>query len=290
MLLLIDAYNLLHQSDQMQRGRADGWLARARERLVDSLAQHLGVELSCQTCLVFDSRAAPRGLPATLVRQSIELRFAVDHAEADDLLEELISRHPTPKRLMVVSSDHRIHKAASRRGAKCIDSDLWYADLVERGPRLAIAWPPPTRPHDVANDAESLANEAEKPAAPSDPAELAAWLKEFDLDESQWNDAEAKASDSRWSLLGEAKPVEAAAPEKPQSPKGAGKSKRFQKEQDKSSRSGGGSEANARRRVKRKNGGSLDGVESREKPDPDHCIDLDLANPFPEGYGEDLLD
>lgn len=141
MVLLIDAYNLLHHSDLMGRGRGPGWLQRARLRLVKKLESHLDEPLLRQTCLVFD---APSKLSDSEeeISSVLDVRYAVGHAEADDLIEELIAHHSAPKRLSVVSSDHRIQRAAKRRGAAHYDADLWYDHLVERGPMLGIPWPP----------------------------------------------------------------------------------------------------------------------------------------------------
>lgn len=254
MLLLIDAYNLLHHSDQMHRGRSDGWLARARERLVDTLAGKLGAELCRQTCLVFDASMARKDLPDTQVRNSIELRFAVDHDEADDLLEELIARHPTPKRLMVVSSDHRVQKAASRRGARFMDSDVWYSELVENRLRLAVSWPPEAKAADVI--------ESDKPLALTDEAELAAWLEEF-ANADQVLTQPDSAAGSKWGARQRSNVVGLDA----------------------------GKKDGASRPEFGPNGGEQKDVGSiGDKPDPAGDIDPELANPFPEGYGEDLLE
>ena len=46
MLLLIDGYNLLHQSDLLGRGRGQRWLQQARDRLVQRLAERLDAMLA----------------------------------------------------------------------------------------------------------------------------------------------------------------------------------------------------------------------------------------------------
>jgi hypothetical protein len=45
------------------------------------------------------------------------------------LIEELLEQYPAPRELLVVSSDHRVQRAARRRGADFIDSDQWYAQV-----------------------------------------------------------------------------------------------------------------------------------------------------------------
>ena len=82
------------------------------------------------TTVVFDSHDAPWGLPREVEHRGITVRFATQYEEADDLIEELIRADSAPRRLVVVSSDHRIQRAARRRRAKAVDSDVWYAELV----------------------------------------------------------------------------------------------------------------------------------------------------------------
>lgn len=165
-LLLIDAYNLLHHSDVMGRGRGVGWLQRARQRLIDRLVQHLGAELAQRTCLVFD---APNGVSEEAEQQhpsGMTILFAVNHQEADDLLEELLAKHSAPKRLTVISSDHRLQRAAQKRGAAFFDADLWYETLMEKGPQLGIPWPP-------REDAAGTDEAGEKPSPQSLDPDLA---------------------------------------------------------------------------------------------------------------------
>jgi hypothetical protein len=65
------------------------------------------------------------------VFQGIEVRFAVDHAEADDLLEELIRVNTAPRRLAVISSDGRVQQAASRRGCRAYHAQAWLDELLD---------------------------------------------------------------------------------------------------------------------------------------------------------------
>lgn len=165
MLLLIDGYNLIAPVAPPGRrprsgrgptpGRRSGryggpagsppnhdWLRQERRRLLNRLARNLDAELAAQTVVVFD---AARPLPQHAARQRVaglDVRFAVDHAEADDLIEELIAAHHSPKRLSVVSSDHRLQVAAARAGAVAFDSQPWLDALLEGRLLLAIPWPP----------------------------------------------------------------------------------------------------------------------------------------------------
>lgn len=126
MRLLIDGYNLMFQS-VVVNSKKDGKnaLRIARGRLMEQLIALLEPEERNQTTIVFDANNAPPGLPERLSQQGIQLIFARDWASADELIQFEIRKHPTPKRLTVVSSDHAIHKKAIARGARVLDSDHW---------------------------------------------------------------------------------------------------------------------------------------------------------------------
>ena len=108
--------------------------------------------------------------------------FAVDHPEADDLIEEMIAAHATPKKLTVVSADHRIQVYARRRGALAVDSEPWLDRLADGRVQLAIPWPPATAKSAGPTGENALAGEKpaiyEKPVSPED---VAGWLKEFGI-------------------------------------------------------------------------------------------------------------
>jgi predicted RNA-binding protein with PIN domain len=132
MTLLIDGYNLIHAANILGRGVGPGGLERARQALLEFLCASLEPQERQTTIVVFDAEHAPPGLPRTFVYQGISVRFSADYGDADELIEELIKRDSAPRALTVVSSDHRLHRAARRRRAKAIDSDIWYDDLVHR--------------------------------------------------------------------------------------------------------------------------------------------------------------
>jgi hypothetical protein len=111
---------------------------------------------------VFDAREAPPGLPRSAEKHGMQIQFAPRGTEADDLLEELIRNHSSPRALTVVSSDHRLHRAARRRRASAIDSDRWVAEVLRAGQ----------------GGGESKPASGEKLALD----ELKEWLKEFGED------------------------------------------------------------------------------------------------------------
>lgn len=175
LLLLIDGYNLVAPVAAPGRRPDPAWLHRERQRLLDRLASHLDAPLRSRSCVVFDSSRRPDDLPDRFDFRSIDVRFAIDHPEADDLLEELIAAHSAPKQLSVVSSDHRVQSAASRRGATAFDSQPWLDDLLAGRLRLApAAPPPPDQRGDGAGD--------EKPDGVLESDDLREWMEAFGFD------------------------------------------------------------------------------------------------------------
>ena len=129
MALLVDGYNLIHAANIVGRGLGPRGLERARQALLDTLAAALPDAERARATIVFDAASAPPGLPRQHLYQGMTVRFAVGYESADELLEELIGADSAPKRLTVVSSDHRVQRAARKRRATAIDSDVWFAEL-----------------------------------------------------------------------------------------------------------------------------------------------------------------
>ena len=132
MALVIDGYNLLHASGILGRGVGPGGLERSRAALLNFLAESLDEHELSRTTVVFDAREAPPGLPRVVQHRGITVRFAEPNSDADAMIEQLIQADSSPRRLIVVSSDHRLHRAARRRKAKAIDSDQWYAEALRK--------------------------------------------------------------------------------------------------------------------------------------------------------------
>ena len=146
MRLLIDGYNLLNATGIAARGYHIGSLERSRLGLLQFLIESLDpLELS-KTIVVFDASHSPPGLPRVMDYHGLTVRFAVKYESADALLEELIQADSTPRRLTVVSSDHRIQRAARQRKARAVNSEVWYSEIVRRSAERARPRPPPVRP------------------------------------------------------------------------------------------------------------------------------------------------
>ncbi len=163
MLYLIDGYNLLHALDVLPRQLGPKGLHHARLRLLGLLHDAFGDQVGDVT-VVFDAADAPPGASEVQDYRGMEVRFAVRYDEADDLIELLIRRDTHPRRLTVVSDDHRIQQAARRR--QCIVQGCGaFLDYLEQ--RRRPQQPQPARP--------------ENPGKPqgSSQEDIAHWLREF---------------------------------------------------------------------------------------------------------------
>jgi uncharacterized protein len=212
MSILIDGYNLLNATGIVGRGRGPGGLERSRLALLNFLAASLDPEGLPRTTVVFDAQDSPPGLPRSLEHRGLAVRFAARDGSADELIGELIRADSAPRQLVVVSSDHAVQRAARRRRATAVDSEVWYDELVRARRRRAAA------ESDV----------PERPAVPLLTEDVDYWLRQF---------GGASTLEQLWG---------AGTPATPREPAGA-------------------SEASSEKDVG------------------------PLENPFPPGYGEDLL-
>jgi uncharacterized protein len=127
---LIDGYNLLFAMGVLTRRVGPGGLEKARQRLLGLLASAFGHEASSVT-VVFDAGNAPRGATEVQEFRGLQVRFAVRQDEADDLIEELLRRDSAPRRLTLVSDDHRLQQAARRRACQVQGCDE-FLDWLDR--------------------------------------------------------------------------------------------------------------------------------------------------------------
>jgi uncharacterized protein len=163
MFLLIDGYNLLNATGITGEGRGPGGFQRSRLALLNFLADTLDPAVTGHTTIVFDSHGAPPGLPRGFEYREITVCFAVGYDSADAMIEELIRAASAPRQLTVVSSDHRIQRAARRRRAAAVDSETWYAETVRshrQGTPPAAAPPAPLLEDDVLHWLERFGGES----------------------------------------------------------------------------------------------------------------------------------
>ena len=145
MRTLIDGYNVMHAKGLMDREFGPDGLRQARHRFLVDLAAALGPVEAVLTTVVFDAADPPADRPDRMTVKGITAIFAVGDEDADSRIEAMIAAHSDPRRLTVVSSDLRIRKAAQRRRAKVVTSDVFLADLTDRKPARPIPPPPPER-------------------------------------------------------------------------------------------------------------------------------------------------
>jgi predicted RNA-binding protein with PIN domain len=162
MALLIDGYNLLNVTGIFGEDGPGTALHRTRMAFLNFLAAAFTKRERNATTIVFDAAGAPPGLPHTLAHDGMTIHFARRQSDADEMIEELLEDWKSPKSLLVVSSDHRVQRAARHCGARFVDSEVWYSELLTTKRRRAV------------NE-----NATAKPMGKPTADELAYWLKEF---------------------------------------------------------------------------------------------------------------
>ena len=128
--IIIDAYNLIFQCG-LQPKNLDSPLAlhRTRQRLLGELALRIDERSRKEVLLIFDAKN-PRGHSTPdLNGLGFQVAYARDYEDADTMVIELLRQHSQPRQLLVVSSDHQIQTAATRRDATAIDADVWFDRL-----------------------------------------------------------------------------------------------------------------------------------------------------------------
>lgn len=264
MRLLIDGYNLLHASGILGRRLGASSLADARQVLLETLGVWLTEAERMESTIVFDAKNAPAILPHREVYREMQIIFAKEFDEADDLIESLIRQESNPKKVLVVSSDRRLQRAAKRRKAPFIGSERWYEELQSRhvdGVEQRRPESPLTNPQDVM--AESTKE----------------WLDVFsdiDIAELDLNPEQATQAESTPACSESADPQ-------------AGSGSRRESDESAEDRLDEGT-----MRPPKSDAASdftPDVTEQTQKLlDDDLLNDPSLANPFPPGYAEDMLD
>lgn len=166
--LILDGYNVMHAAGLGQFRAQAGALKDARAALLGLIADSLTDHERSRAHIVFDAMNAPTGLPRTYRVHGLEVEFAAPGHDADTVIEDLIRDHNSPRQVRIVSSDHRIQKAAKRRRCRFVDSEVWLAELHKRRERRASRSGGPLSPEEAAKFGGKLS-----------PDELSRWVAEF---------------------------------------------------------------------------------------------------------------
>ncbi len=120
---IIDGYNFLHAAGMIPRSVGPETLSRSRQHLLRFLENRLTQQERINTTIVFDVHQLKNEITPQEYFAEMVVINAVDYPDADTCIEELIARHSAPKQLIVVSSDHRLHRAARKRKSVPLDSE-----------------------------------------------------------------------------------------------------------------------------------------------------------------------
>lgn len=173
--LIIDGYNLMHAVG-LARGKLVGkQLEGARARLLRRLAYQLSKDERALAIVVFDAKTL---IPVSTREELIEgfrVLYPEPGHEADELIEQLIAQDPQPRKLRIVSSDRRLHRAARERMAASVNCDKFLDELDDRRPA-------PTDPPPVAKptpDTHQTKNTSSTKTVSQPPVDVNYWMKEF---------------------------------------------------------------------------------------------------------------
>jgi len=166
--IVIDGYNLICALGILPGlgGRSvlpEGKLEEARNKLLHLLVNDLSDAQRHRTTVVFDALEPPERLPNSFTHKGIRVVFSRGYETADELIIEKILAQTSGTDWVIVSSDHRIQNAASRRHMTFCDSAEWYYDGT------------PGRPTTFKNEEEP---EEEKPGVTT-KEEMDFWLNFF---------------------------------------------------------------------------------------------------------------
>ncbi len=115
--------------------------------------------------VVFDGPTPPDGIARQTSAPAVDVAYS-ESVTADEVLAEMIEKDSAARRLLVVSSDREVARAARRRKARSIRSDAFWAALLRE-----LARPTPRRiePREK-TEGLSAGDEADR------------WLRELGLD------------------------------------------------------------------------------------------------------------
>ncbi len=184
--LILDGYNVMHAAGLGNFRSQQGALQNARSALLGLIADSLTDRERTRTHVVFDAMNAPTGVARTYQVHALKVEFAAPGHDADTVIEDLIRDHNSPRQVRIVSSDHRIQKAAKRRRCRFVDSEVWLNELHKRRER-----------RNSRSKGPLTAEEAVKFGGKLSADELSRWVSEFSSVTGE-SSHDGTASDDAW--------------------------------------------------------------------------------------------
>lgn len=123
MPFLIDGYNLLWAVQK----NGEGMEAIEDVELCRILGRYLGLT-GQRAEIIFDGTGPPEKQVFDNIK-GLEVFFSGQSSDADTVIEDKIRMDSAPRRLVVVSSDNKVRKAAHTRKAASIKSELFWKDV-----------------------------------------------------------------------------------------------------------------------------------------------------------------
>ena len=160
---LFDGYNLYHTLR-----KASDELQSLTPRLMCELIAQDMAQLRDKASVVFDGHPLRGQFDQDATIGSVTIVHSRSQSDADTVLERMIRENTAPRRLTVVSSDHRVKRAARRRRAQAVTSQDYIEQLFKR---LAK---PPRQPSEPREKQRGVV-----------PGELKEWLDLFGLDSKE---------------------------------------------------------------------------------------------------------
>jgi predicted RNA-binding protein with PIN domain len=191
MLTLIDGYNLLFSLGMIPTPVKEGDLHRGRQALLQMLSDALGDKGKFCT-VVFDATRAPSRAPGDTFYHGIDVRFTKRREEADDMIAFLIKQCTVPKQLTVISSDHRLVEAATRKRATSVKADD-FLDWLDRQKPGYVPTPaaPQVSAEERADWLQAFADvDSDLADAKNYPEE--SWMKGVQVDENDLEDVRTR--------------------------------------------------------------------------------------------------
>lgn len=150
MRVLVDGNNLVFAA----RNTDPGDVLIGRQIVCQTLGQW-ATRYRHEVRIVFDGRAPARGFGEQLADANVELTFSGE-STADDTLTDLLNADSAARRMLVVSSDRQVQRAAGRRLAKSIKAEeFWLAVARDLARPLPEPGEPPAKRYGSESDDET---------------------------------------------------------------------------------------------------------------------------------------